>query len=76
MKGTIFLTVSALIYTIITTIIFFKKDTINKVENRIFKRLLGASILSMIVELLIIVTVDLGTIGTFVQKLFLTCLIL
>lgn len=76
MKGTIFLTVSALIYTIITTIIFFKKDTINKVENRIFKRLLGASILSMIVELLIIVTVDLGAIGTLVQKLFLTCLIL
>ena len=76
MKGTIFLTVSALIYTIITTIIFFKKDKINKVENRIFKRLLGASILSMIVELLIIVTVDLGAIGTLVQKLFLTCLIL
>ena len=76
MKGTIFLTVSALIYTTITTIIFFKKDKINKVENRIFKRLLGASILSMIVELLIIVTVDLGAIGTLVQKLFLTCLIL
>ena len=76
MKETIFLTVSALIYTTITTIIFFKKDKINKVENRIFKRLLGASILSMIVELLIIVTVDLGAIGTLVQKLFLTCLIL
>ncbi len=76
MKGTIFLTVSALIYTIVTTIIFLRKDKINKVENRIFKRLLGASILSMIVELLIIVTVDLGAIGTLVQKLFLTCLIL
>ncbi len=76
MKGTIFLTVSALIYTIITTIIFLKKEKINKVENRIFKRLLGASILSMLVELLIIATVDLGIIGTFVQKLFLTCLIL
>ena len=76
MKGTIFLTVSALIYTIVTTIIFLRKDKINKVENRIFKRLLGASILSMIVELLIIVTVDLGALGTLVQKLFLTCLIL
>jgi len=75
-KGTIFLTVSALIYTIVTTIIFLRKDKINKVENRIFKRLLGASILSMIVELLIIVTVDLGALVTLVQKLFLTCLIL
>ena len=53
MKGTIYLTVSALFYTIMTTIIFFKKDKINKVENRIFKRLLIASILSMIMELLI-----------------------
>ncbi len=76
MKETVFLTVSALIYTIATTIIFFSKDKINKVENRIFKRLLGASILSMIVELLIIATVEMGIIGTIVQKLFLTCLVL
>ena len=76
MKGTIYLTVSALFYTIITTIIFFKKDKINKVENRIFKRLLIASILSMIMELSIVFTVNFDVIGTIIQKLFLNCLIL
>ena len=76
MKGIIFLTVSALIYTISTTIIFFKKDTINKLENRIFKKLLLVTIVSMITELSIVVTVDMGAIATIVQKLFLVCLIL
>ncbi len=76
MKGIIFLTVSALIYTISTTIIFFKKDTINKLENRIFKKLLLVTIVSMITELTIVATVDMGTIATIVQKLFLVCLIL
>ena len=76
MSGTIFLTVSALIYTITTTIFFFRKDTINKLENRIFKKLLLASITSMFVELLIIITVNYGVIGTIVQKTFLVCLVL
>ncbi len=76
MKGIIFLTVSALIYTISTTIIFFKKDTINKLENRIFKKLLLVTIVSMITELSIVATVDMGSIATIVQKLFLVCLIL
>ena len=76
MKGIIFLTVSALIYTISTTIIFFKKDKINKLENRIFKKLLLVTIVSMITELSIVVTIDMGSIATIVQKLFLVCLIL
>ena len=76
MSGTIFLTVSALIYTITTTIFFFRKDTINKLENRIFKKLLLASITSMLVELLIIITVNYDVIGTIVQKTFLVCLVL
>lgn len=76
MSGTIFLTVSALIYTIATTILFFRKDTINKLENRIFKKLLLASITSMLVELLIIITVNYDVIGTIVQKTFLVCLVL
>lgn len=76
MKGIIFLTVSALVYTIATTIIFYKKDTINKLENRIFKKLLCASIASMLMELLIVVTTDLGVLGTIVQKTFLICLVL
>ena len=76
MSGTIFLTVSALVYTVVTTILFFKKDTINKLENRIFKKLLLASITSMIVELMIVATTDLGIVGTIVQKTFLACLVL
>ena len=76
MQGTIFLTVSALIYTIVTTIIFFLKDKINKVENRIYKRLLVTTILSMTMELLIVFTVNMKGIGTVIQKLFLICLII
>ena len=76
MRGTILLTVSALVYTISTTIIFFKKDTINKLENRIFKRLLLVTILSMVIELSIVATVNLGKIATLVQKAFLVCLVL
>ncbi len=75
MSGTIFLTISALVYTIITTFLFFKKDKINKVENRIYKRLLFSTILSMIIELSIVLTVNLSSIGIIVQKLFLVCLI-
>ncbi len=76
MKETIFLTVSALLYTIATAFIFIKKEKVNKVENRIFKRLLITSILSMLMELLIIVTVDMEIVSTLVQKLFLISLIL
>ena len=76
MKGIIFLTVSALIYTVATTIIFFKKDTINKLENRIFKKLLLITIVSMITELMIVATTNMGIIGTIVQKGFLVCLLL
>ena len=35
-SGTIYLTISALIYTIITTILFQRKKKINKLENKIF----------------------------------------
>lgn len=76
MQATIFLTVSALIYTVVTAIIFFLKDKINKVENRIYKRLLTATILSMFMELFIVFTVNIRVIGTIIQKLFLTCIIL
>lgn len=75
MQGTIFLTASALVYTFITTIIFFTKTKINKAENRIYKRLLLATNLSMITELSIVFTVKTRIIGTIVQKLFLACLI-
>ena len=76
MKETLFLTISALVYTIGTTISFYKKDKINKLENRIFKRLLLTSILSMVTELLIVLTMNLPTVGIIVQKGFLMCLIL
>ena len=44
-SGTIYLTISALIYTIITTILFQRKKKINKLENKIFTKLLILSIL-------------------------------
>ena len=38
-SGTIYLTISALIYTIITTILFQRKKKINKLENKIFTKI-------------------------------------
>ena len=76
MKGIIFLTVSALIYTVVTTFIFFRKDKINKVENRIFKRLLIITNLSMIAELSIVFTTDIRIVSTIIQKGFLVILLL
>jgi len=75
-SGTIFLTISALIYTIITIIVFSTKKKINKLENRLFKRLLLLSVLSMVTELLIVLTNNVLYIGTFIQKLFLVFIVL
>ena len=75
-SGTIFLTISALVYTVITTCLFFSKRKINKLENRIFGRLLMLSILSMITELSIIFTTNIPYLGTFIQKLFLVFIVL
>ena len=76
MKGTIFLTVSALVYTIATTIIFYKKDKINKLENRIFKKLLLVTIIGMIFELMIIPVNDIPGLNTLIPRFFFVCLIL
>ncbi len=75
-SGTIFLTISALIYTIITIILFSTKKKVNKLENRLFKRLLLLTVLSMITELLIVLTNNVLYIGTFIQKLFLIFIVL
>lgn len=75
-SGTIYLTISALIYTIITTILFFKKKKINKLENKIFTKLLILSILSMIFELAIVFTSNIFFIGEMIQKIFLVFIIL
>ncbi|MDD4796101.1 MAG: hypothetical protein PHG03_06110, partial [Bacilli bacterium] len=75
-SGTIFLTISALIYTFITTIIFLAKKKVNKIENRLFKRILFLTIFSMITELLIVITIDIPNVGTIVQKLFLVIVLL
>lgn len=75
MNGIIFLTVSALFYTLINTIIFFKKKKINKIENKIYTYLLLVSIVSMVMELSITVTTNLGFFGTFIQKAFLAVLV-
>ena len=76
MKGTIFLTVSALVYTISTTILFFKKNTINKLENRIFKRLLVMTILSMVFELMIIPVNEISGLNTLIPRFFFVCILL
>ena len=75
-SGTIYLTISALIYTIIITYLFASKEKINKVENRIFGKLLILSILSMVTELMIVFTVDIPYLGMFIQKLFLVFIVL
>ena len=75
-SGTIYLTVSALIYTIITTILFQRKKKINKLENKIFTKLLILSILSMISELAIVFTVNISVISSIVQKIFLVFIVL
>ena len=76
MKGTIFLTVSALVYTVVTTILFFKKDKINKLENRIFKKLLIMTILSMLFELMIIPVNDISGLNTVIPRFFFVCILL
>ena len=76
MKGTIFLTVSALFYTISTTILFFKKNTINKLENRIFKRLLVMTILSMVFELMIIPVNEISGLNTLIPRFFFVCILI
>ncbi len=75
-SGTIFLTISALIYTIITAVFFYTKKKINKVENKIYKRLLLLTILSMFTELLIVATINMPTISTIVQKIFLVIVLI
>ena len=75
-SSTIFFTISALIYTIITTILFFSKEKINKLENRMFKRLIILTLLSCITELSIIFTEGIPYLGSFIQKLFLVFILL
>lgn len=75
-SGTIYLTISALIYTIITTILFQRKKKINKIENKIFTKLLILSILSMVFELAIVFTVNISVISSIIQKIFLVFIIL
>ena len=70
-SGTIFLTVSALLYTLILTFIFFGKEREKKLENIIFSELLIISIFSMITELLIVFTINVNGISTIIQKIFL-----
>ena len=66
-SGTIFLTLSSLVYTIITTMLFFMKPKINKSENRIFGKLLIISIISMISELAIVSTINISGLSSIVS---------
>lgn len=75
-SGSIFLSVSALVYTVIITIMFLKKEKINKIENKIFTKLLYITIASILCELLIVVTINNIKVGQIVQKLFLVFIML
>ena len=75
-SGTIFLTVAALIYTIIIMIIFFGKEKTNNLENKIFSKILIITSLSMLTELLIVFTLKIENISVITQKLFLVLIIL
>ncbi len=74
--GTIYLTISALVYTIITTILFLKKKKINKLENKIFTKLLILSILSMSFELIIVLTLNISILNSIIQKILLVFIVL
>ena len=76
MKATIYLTLSALIYTVITAIIFSRKKKIDKLENRIFRKLLTVTILSIGFQLLIFPTINMPEINIMVSRLYLICLVL
>ena len=75
-SASIFLTISALIYTVILTFVFFSKRKVHKLENKIYGKLLIITIISMITELSIIFTKDIHVVGTLIQKLFLVVILL
>ena len=75
MSSTIFLSISALIYTGIVSFVFFSKEKIQKRENQIYGYLLVTTIMSCIFELLITLYEYESKMGIFVQKTFLVCLI-
>lgn len=75
MSSTIFLSVSALIYMCIISVVFFAKEKIQKLENVIYGYLLITTIISCAFELLIPFFEYESIMGIFVQKTFLVCLI-
>ena len=75
MSSSIFLTISAVVYTLLITIIFFLKRKINTVENNLYTVLLVVTLLSLITELLIvIIPKDINSFAFIgILKLFLIC---
>ena len=51
MTSTIFLSVAALLYTILIAIVYFSKPRIGSLENKIYKYLILVSLLSLVSEL-------------------------
>lgn len=76
MSNTIFLSVSALIYSLIIMIIFRLKDKIAKIENIIYRYLLIATVFSCVSELLIPFFDFNSVLGKLVQKSFLMFVII
>ena len=76
MSTTIYLSISALMYSIIIMIMFLTKKKVKKAENIIYKYLLFTSILACVFELLIPFVEFYSLMGRFVQKTFLVFTIL
>lgn len=76
MSTTIYLSISALMYSIIIMIMFLTKKKVKKAENIIYKYLLFTSILACVFELLIPFVEFYSLMGRFVQKTFLVFIIL
>lgn len=78
MSNTIYLSVAALVYTILIGIIFLTKKKFKTTENIIYTKLIGITIVSLISELLIPIFSGMSDsfIFTLVMKLYLICCII
>ena len=74
MSSSIYLSVAGLFFTSLIAIIFFSKQTLNTVENKIYKRLLLVTIFSLLVELTIPLFIDdkFQIIRDLIMKIYLT----
>ncbi len=78
MNRTMYLSISALVYTAFIAVLFFKKEKQNTAENRIFKRLVLITLISLVTEIflsvIVLVSID-DTLTTILLKIFNVCIL-